>query len=77
MDKGAEHRAQQRTGQAADPKLHTLILSKYKHLQLGRSSTDVSIERPSLGFIKAMKCIKDPKRNKKKKQHLTACAHAH
>eukprot|EP00983_Pelagomonas_calceolata_P020393 642976-Pelagomonas_calceolata.AAC.5 len=38
LDKGAEYTAEQRAGQAADLKLHTLLASTFKHLQLGSSA---------------------------------------
>eukprot|EP00983_Pelagomonas_calceolata_P048990 1141301-Pelagomonas_calceolata.AAC.1 len=38
---------QQRAGQAVDPKLHTLVASTHKHLQLGSPITGVSSEQSS------------------------------
>eukprot|EP00983_Pelagomonas_calceolata_P016842 530196-Pelagomonas_calceolata.AAC.3 len=85
LDKSAEDTAERRAGQTAGPKLHALVASTYKHLQLGSPITDVSAERPFLGFTKvlhipelhwAMKYLKNPQRNSIKEQHLTACVRA-
>lgn len=53
MDKAAEYTALQRAGQAADPQLHTLFATVFKHLTHGRPITDVCAEKSFLQFIKA------------------------
>jgi len=53
LDKAAEYTAVQRAEQSADPGLHTLFASVFKHLTLGRPITDVCAEKSFLLFIKA------------------------